>query len=64
MKLATIVVGGKPLYTWEELRRKLGDSQPEIDAAKAELETAAIMDLIVNAPEPVQPRPQLEPVAA
>lgn len=51
LKLATVVVGGKPLYTWEELRRKLGDSLAEIDAAKAEIETNEIMDLILQNPK-------------
>jgi hypothetical protein len=50
MKLATIVVGGRPLYSWEELRKKLGDSLTEIDAAKADFETNAIMDLILKSP--------------
>jgi hypothetical protein len=46
-KLASVIAGGKPLYTWEELRRMLGDSLESIDAAKAELETNEIMDLIL-----------------
>lgn len=50
LKLATVVVGGRPLYTWEELRKKLGDSLAEIDAAKAVLETNEIMDLILQTP--------------
>lgn len=47
-KLAGVTAGGRPLYTWEELRIKLGDSLESIDAAKAEMETNEIMDLILQ----------------
>jgi hypothetical protein len=47
-KLASVVAGGRPLYTWEELRKMLGDSLESIDKAKAELETNEIMDLILQ----------------
>jgi Phage portal protein, SPP1 Gp6-like len=64
LKLATVRVaeGGKeiPLYTWEELRRMLGDSQPDIDKAKAQLENQAIISLLTPAPAP----PASPPVAA
>lgn len=51
LKLATIVVGNRPLYDWEELRQKLGDSQESIDAARERIENDAITALVTQ-PEP------------
>lgn len=43
----------QPLYTWQELRRKLGDSEDEIKAAEDERETMGIQGLLTE-PEPAQ----------
>lgn len=55
-KLASITVGGKPLYTWEELRRLLGDDQEVIDAAKEMIELEIIRDTLTNTPPEVPQR--------
>jgi hypothetical protein len=66
LKLATVrvVQDGKevPLYTWEELRRKLGDPQPEIDKAKEQLENQAITALLTQPPV-TPPSPTANPPA-
>lgn len=48
IKLAATMVDGQPLYDWEDLRRMLGDSEPEIEAAKARREVNQIRNLISN----------------
>lgn len=62
LKLATVrvVENGKelPLYTWEELRQKLGDSQPDIDKAREQIENSAITALLT---QPTTPTPQVNP---
>jgi len=55
LKLASVVVEGHGLYTWEELRQKLGDPQAEIDKAKETIENTAIQQLLT------QPSPQTNP---
>jgi hypothetical protein len=66
LKLATVRVAqdGKeiPLYTWEELRRMLGDAQPDIDKAKEQLENQAIVSLLTQPPDTAPPASP--PVAA
>lgn len=54
LKLATIVVDGRPLYDWTELRQKLGDSDDEIEAAQTRWEVEGMKRLIEN-PPPVPP---------
>ena len=49
-KLSTINENGAPLYTWQELRRKLGDSDDEIKAAEADREVAQVQNLLTNPP--------------
>lgn len=51
LKLASILVGGKPLYDWEELRQMLGDSQEDIDKARERMENDTITALVTNPDE-------------
>jgi hypothetical protein len=53
-KLSSIQTNGQPLYTWQELRRKLGDSDAEIKAAEEARELQSVQDLL-NQPETTQP---------
>jgi len=50
LKLATVTVGGQPLYSWEEIRELLGDESEVIDLARDRLEKARIQQLLVDAP--------------
>lgn len=57
LKLATVIVDGRPLYDWQELRERLGDSDLEIEAADARWEVERTKRLIENPPQPVNPAP-------
>lgn len=48
LKLASVQVDGKPLYTWEELRALLGDSAEEIEKARDRMENDNIQRIITN----------------
>jgi hypothetical protein len=48
-KLAQIQVGDQPLYEWDELRRMLGDSDIEIEAARQRRELAAVTRVVNQA---------------
>lgn len=66
LKLATVTVNGRPLYTWEELRHKLGDPQEEIDEAQADYEKDQINKALLQPDIPTPPVPAppvLQPVA-
>lgn len=52
LKLATVVVDGRPLYDWTELREKLGDSDDEIEAAQNRWEVEGMKRLIETPPNP------------
>lgn len=54
-KLAAIVVGNQPLYDWEELRQKLGDSAVDIQAAKDRNEQNQLTQLLTAPPAAPQP---------
>lgn len=53
-KLSTITASdGKPLYTWQELRRKLGESDEEIKAAEADRELMTVQQILTQ-PSPTE----------
>lgn len=57
-KLAAITVGnGESLYTWKELRRKLGDSDEEITEAEKTREVDQLNRLVTNPVPPPVPAP-------
>lgn len=50
LKLSAVKdASGQPLYTWQELRRLLGDSDAEIQAAESQREIASVQNLL-NSP--------------
>lgn len=60
-KLAAITVDSQPLYTWEELRLKLGDSAAVIQAAKTLREEAQLNNLLTQPPPVPQQVPPANP---
>lgn len=51
-KLSTIMVDGGNLYSWKELRQRMGDSADEIKAAQADREVQQIQTLLTQPPAP------------